>query len=141
MVKQRYEKEGDLGNVTMSFKSKQRTLGGFFTSTKNTPKKVLTVTEVLTVFRDIAKTKGNQSQKWKVEMIKKLLVRATDAVETKYIIRGLQGKLRIGLAQSTVLISLAHALALTPPIVKIGAAGVEEEDAVGESEEGKEGGT
>jgi DNA ligase-1 len=115
MVKQRYEKEGDLGNVTMNFKSKLRTLGGFFTSTKTTPKKVLTCSEVLTVFREIAKTKGNQSQKWKVEMIKKLLVRATDAVETKYIIRGLQGKLRIGLAESTVLISLAHALALTPP--------------------------
>jgi DNA ligase-1 len=141
MVKQRYEKEGDLGTVTASFKSKQRTIGGFFKTAKNAPKKVLTVTEVLTVFRDIAKTKGNQSQKWKVEMIKKLLVRATDAVETKYIIRGLQGKLRIGLAQSTVLISLAHALALTPPMQQMGAAGVEEKDdaAVGESEEEKGG--
>ncbi|KAL7554201.1 hypothetical protein ACHAWF_017614 [Thalassiosira exigua] len=61
-----------------------------------------------------ANTSGSQSQKWKADKIKSLLVRAK-GVEPKYIIRGLQGKLRIGLAQSTVLASLAHAVALTRP--------------------------
>lgn len=65
--------------------------------------------------RSQATTTGNQSQKWKVEEIKKLLVRCQSGEEAKYIIRGLQGKLRIGLAQSTVLVSLAHAILLTPP--------------------------
>lgn len=118
MVKQKYEVDGDLGTVAQTFKSKQRTLGGFFTSTnttKSAKKNYLTATEVLTTFRTIANTKGNQSQKFKVDSIKKLLVNASNPEETKYIIRGLQGKLRIGLAQSTVLISLAHALALTIP--------------------------
>ena len=45
-----------------------------------------------------------------------MLVRVQDSREAKYIIRGLQGKLRIGLAQSTVLISLAHAICLSPPV-------------------------
>jgi DNA ligase-1 len=58
---------------------------------------------------------GNQAQKWKVDKIKRLLVRASDPLETKYIVRSLQGKLRIGLAESTVLISLAHSWALTTP--------------------------
>ncbi len=57
---------------------------------------------------------GSQSQKWKVDKIKSLLVR-TKGCESKYIIRGLQGKLRIGLAKNTVLASLSHAVTLTKP--------------------------
>ena len=116
MVKQKYETVGDLGTVAQTLKSKQKTLGGFFAvKTASKAKTFLTCTEILKTFRQIAETKGNQSQKWKVDHIQKMLVRATDPLETKYIIRGLQGKLRIGLAQSTVLISLAHALALSVP--------------------------
>ena len=110
MVKQKYEDEGDLGTVAQSFKSKQRTLG--FAMTKPKP---LTVAQILKVFREIATISGSQSQKLKVDKIKKLLVQVQESSETKYIIRGLQGKLRIGLAQSTVLISLAHAFLLTVP--------------------------
>ena len=43
-----------------------------------------------------------------------LLVRAKGC-ESKFIIRGLQGKLRIGVSESTVLTSLAHAIVLTKP--------------------------
>ncbi|KAL7570186.1 hypothetical protein ACA910_020021 [Epithemia clementina (nom. ined.)] len=127
MVKAKYEAVGDLGTVAMTFKSKQKTLGGFFgkaaaPSSKTNGKAaaaVLAAQTVLQVFREIAETKGNQAQKWKVDKIKRLLVKASVGMETKYIIRGLQGKLRIGLAQSTVLIALAHALALTSHIVPV----------------------
>lgn len=103
-----------INSVAQTCKSKQKTLGGFFTKAKSSAG--LSATEILETFREIAQTKGNQAQKWKVDKIKKLLVRASSPEETKYIIRGLQGKLRIGLAATTVLISLAHALALTIPV-------------------------
>jgi hypothetical protein len=71
-------------------------------------------TMYICIFISKANVTGSQSQKWKVDKIKSLLVRAK-GTESKYIIRGLQGKLRIGLAQSTVLASLAHAVVLTRP--------------------------
>ena len=61
-----------------------------------------------------ANTSGSSAQKWKVDKIKSLLVRAKGC-ESKFIIRGLQGKLRIGVSESTVLTSLAHAIVLTKP--------------------------
>jgi len=111
IIKQKYEADGDLGTVAMTAKGKQRTLVGF-----GIKPKPLVAKEVLEVFRQIAMTTGSQSQKWKVDKIKGLLVRVQDPSESKYIIRCLQGKLRIGLAQSTVLVSLAHAVFLSCPI-------------------------
>lgn len=98
-----------MGTVAKTSKGKQKTLVGF-----GAKPKPLLAKEVLEVFRTIANTSGSKSQTLKVDLIKKLLVRAQGS-EAKYIIRGLQGKLRIGLAQSTVLVSLAHAVTLTPP--------------------------
>ena len=109
IVKEKLEEVGDLGTVAQTCKSKQRTLGF------GVKPKPLVVANVLDVFLEIAETTGSKSQKSKIDKIKKLLVRAQDPAETKYIIRGLQGKLRIGLAESTVLISFAHALMLTIP--------------------------
>jgi DNA ligase-1 len=106
IIKLNYNKQGDLGKVAETAKSSQRTLNFATKSPKS-----LSVKEVLHTFRLIA---ANSTQKLKVEKIKSLLVRCTkDTQEAKFVIRGLQGKLRIGLAQSTVLISLAHALLLT----------------------------
>lgn len=108
MIKKKYETEGDLGTVAKTSKGKQRTLGF------GAKPKPLLAKEVLQVLREIAQTAGSKSQQHKVNLIKKLLVRA-QGPEAKYIIRALQGKLRIGLAQSTVLVALAHAVTLTPP--------------------------
>ena len=55
---------------------------------------------------------GGKSQEKKVGNIKKMLVDSKGA-ESKYVIRGLQGKLRIGLAEATVLVALGQAVTIS----------------------------
>lgn len=69
---------------------------------------------VYKAFRSIAGMSGNKSQDRKVQAIKKLIVSCKED-EARYVIRGLQGKLRIGLAESSVIVALAHAVTITPP--------------------------
>lgn len=64
---------------------------------------------VFNKLREIAKTAGAQSQTRKVGLINGLLA-ACQGQEAKFIVRSCEGKLRIGLAEQTVLGSLAHAI-------------------------------
>ncbi len=67
--------------------------------------------KVFKTFRDIASAEGKNSQDRKKDLIVKLL-RAAQGIESGFIIRALQGKLRIGLAEQSVLVALAHASCL-----------------------------
>ena len=58
-----------------------------------------------------AKLKSDKSRK--KDMVKKMLVSA-QGKEACYIVRALQGKMRLGLAESTVLVALAHAVTVSP---------------------------
>jgi DNA ligase-1 len=100
-VEDAYEKEGDLGEVALQSRANQKTLGF---SAKPKP---LHAAYVLDQFRAIAQIKGEKAQARKVEVIKSLMVRC-QGQEAKYLVRALQGKLRIGTAFQTVLVALSQ---------------------------------
>ncbi|KAJ7634287.1 ATP-dependent DNA ligase [Mycena polygramma] len=102
VVKADLKKEGDLGLVAMNSKNSQKVLF---------KPKPLTLSFVFANLREIALTSGHSSQAKKVSIITKLLAACQD-FEAKYIVRSLEGKLRIGNAERSVLVALAHAAVL-----------------------------
>lgn len=101
-IKDDLNKYGDLGLVAQKSKGRQMILG--------TPKP-LTVPIVFKILTEIANVTGNNSQQVKVGKINKLLV-SCKGVEPKYLIRSLEGKLRIGLAEQSILHSIGQSTAL-----------------------------
>jgi DNA ligase 1 len=115
VIKQDQKEIGDLGLVAVKSRSTQPTMF---------KPKPLTVQGVWKGLMNIATVTGNGAQGRKVDGIKKLLA-AADAhstgkvditkdkggpSEAKYLVRFLEGKLRLGLAERTVLVSLAQAV-------------------------------
>ena len=104
-LKTEFQSKGDIGLVAEANRCNQKLIF--------TPKK-LTVRAVFTKFKEIASISGNTSQSKKSDMIKGLLV-SCDAVEARYLMRSLAGKLRNGLGELSILTALAHACLITPP--------------------------
>lgn len=117
VIKADQKEIGDLGLVAVKSRSTQPTMF---------KPKPLTVKGIHQGLMNIATVAGNGAQGRKVDGIKKLLS-AADAQgakkvdinqdkggpsEAKFIIRFLEGKLRLGLAERTVLVSLAHAIVI-----------------------------
>ena len=108
-INKKYVELGDLGKVANYYRGRQKQI--MFTKPKP-----LKLVDVFKCFKEIAAISGNKSQDKKCGAIKKLLV-DSKGVEAKYIIRGLQGKLRIGMSEQTVLKALSMAFSMTSPTV------------------------
>lgn len=117
IIKEDQQKIGDLGLVAAKSRSNQPTMF---------KPKPLTVRGVHEGLLKIATVEGQGAQGRKVDGIKKLLSSADTNLakgqsvditkdkggpsEAKFIIRALEGKMRLGLADKTVQVSLAHAM-------------------------------
>jgi DNA ligase-1 len=98
-IKADYHKAGDLGLVAVKSKHNQGTMFA---------PKPLSVSEVFKLLTEIAKSSGHSSQSKKIAIIKRMLI-AAQGSEAKFLVRSLEGKLRIGMAEKSVLTALAQA--------------------------------
>ncbi|KAH7038137.1 uncharacterized protein B0I36DRAFT_75939 [Microdochium trichocladiopsis] len=115
VIKADQKEIGDLGLVAVKSRSTQPTMF---------KPKPLTVRGVHKGLMEVATVTGNGAQGRKVDLIKKLLSSADShsigkidiyqdkggPSEAKFIVRFLEGKLRLGLAEKTVLVSIAQAV-------------------------------
>ncbi|XP_017497849.2 DNA ligase 1 isoform X1 [Manis javanica] len=97
--------KGDLGLVAENSRSTQRLM---------LPPPVLSASGVFSKFRDIGRLTGSASTAKKMDIIKGLFVACRHS-EARFIARSLSGRLRLGLAEQSVLAALAQAVSLTPP--------------------------
>ncbi|OIR58482.1 MAG: DNA ligase 1 [Amphiamblys sp. WSBS2006] len=100
-IRAELRKAGDLGTVAQREKNSQ--------STMVRPKR-LSVNSVFQKLREVSTVKGANATKKKTDILRFLLVSCVGS-ETKFLVRLLQGKLRVGLAEKSLLAALANALA------------------------------
>lgn len=104
-IKQDAQSTGDLGIVAEQSRSNQRMM---FTPAFHT------IDGMFAKIKDIANMSGSTSMQKKVDKIKGIFVACRHS-EARFFIRSLTGKLRIGLAEQSVLQALSQACAMTPP--------------------------
>ncbi|CAH2986860.1 unnamed protein product [Chilo suppressalis] len=98
-------KAGDLGAAAAHARATQRTMF------KQPP---LKARRVFLALKEIARMTGHASVNKKIAKIQSLFTACRNC-EAKYLVRSLEGKLRIGLAEQSLLQALALAVTTTPP--------------------------
>lgn len=106
-----FHESGDLGDAAQTIlldkKPRKRQATLFDDSDEQGP---LTVTEVFERFLEIANASGSGSQEKKLQGVQTLLLRSSPRA-ARYIVRTITGKLRLGIADMTLLDALAVAFA------------------------------
>jgi DNA ligase-1 len=101
-LRDEYQRCGDLAEIAQNKKNRLNTL---------VQAKPLTTRGVFQAFKSIATMSGKDTQRRRTDMINSLL-RAARGPEVNFIVRALQGKMRIGIADSSVLMALGIAFAV-----------------------------
>lgn len=101
-AKEEYRQSGDLAEIAQTHKQKQSTL---------MKPKPLSARSVFRTYREIAMMSGKDVMRRRADLIKRLL-RDAQGPEVNLIVRGLQQKMRIGLAEPSALAAMGYAFAL-----------------------------
>ncbi|KPI84798.1 putative Dna ligase I [Leptomonas seymouri] len=101
-AKEEYRQTGDLAEIAQNHKQKQSTL---------MKPKPLSARHVYNTYKAIAMMGGKDVMRRRSDLIKRLL-RDAQGPETNLIVRGLQQKMRIGLAEPSALAAMGYAFAL-----------------------------
>jgi DNA ligase-1 len=112
-IKQELDEIGDLGQIAMSSRAKQRSIGAMYGKKEAN----LTVRGVYSSLMEIANIQGRKMQQLKIGKISKLLSLA-HGEEAKFVIRYCSHSLRIGCAQASFLIAVGYGLALRESFIK-----------------------
>ena len=104
-INEMFKIEGELGKVAMILFKKYNT-------ETNTSVSVLSINDVFRTFQTISTTTGKNSQALKITMIANLLQQCSNEMDAKFLIRCLEGKLRMGVADKSILMALAKSFVL-----------------------------
>ncbi|MGC8681815.1 MAG: ATP-dependent DNA ligase [Candidatus Acidifodinimicrobium sp.] len=94
-IEKMYKEKGDLGNIAEELNGEDKG-------------STLTISQVYNKLMDIAQTSGEGSVDKKVKLISDLLKEAS-GLESKYIVRFMLGKLRLGVGEATIMEALSMA--------------------------------
>jgi len=107
-VERLYKKHGDLGRVAEHLKAVKRSQGGGLTAFMGKQARRLTVSEVYNSLVKVARLVGEGSRDLKIKILVSLLQDASPR-EAKYIVRLVEGNLRLGVGDATIMDALAIA--------------------------------